>query len=84
MSARLTFSQAEAFEIWRGSLAIGFDFETELIAAGKQFPPAVCMSWAELVPCAASRAGMKVGRSSVVTAAEGVELLQRGLDAGVA
>jgi hypothetical protein len=83
VSARLTFSADEAFEIWRSSLAISFDFETYLIAPGNQLPRAVCMSWAELVPCAATKAGLKVGRASVVTAAEGVRLLQRALDAGV-
>jgi hypothetical protein len=83
VNARLTFTPDEAFEIWRGSAATSFDFETYLIAPGNQLPRAVCMSWAELVPCAASKVGLKVGRSSVVTAAEGIELLQRGLDAGV-
>jgi DNA polymerase-1 len=83
VNARLTFSPEEAFEIWRGSLAVSFDFETWKIEQSRQFPPAVCMSWTEIVPCAVSRIGIKVGRSSVVIASEGVELLQRGLDAGV-
>lgn len=41
------------------------------------------MSWSEIVPCAASRSGLKVGKSAVVTADEGVSLLQNWLDAGV-
>lgn len=83
MSARLTFSLEETAEIWRNAYAVPFDFETHLIAAGNQLPRAVCMSWAELVPCAVSRGGLKVGRASVVTAAEGVRLLQMALEAGV-
>lgn len=67
---------------WRQGWPIAFDFETFLIAPGRQLPPGVCMSWAEVVPNAATPSGMAVGRASVATAAEGIELLRRLLSEG--
>jgi DNA polymerase-1 len=69
-------------EAWRSGWPIAFDFETFLIRPGLQLPPGVCMSWAEIVPNAAAQTGMAVGRSGVVTAADGVELLQFWLEGG--
>lgn len=67
---------------WRQGWPIAFDFETFLIAPGRQLPPGVCMSWAEIVPNAATPSGMSVGRSSVTTAADSIELLRRVLVEG--
>jgi DNA polymerase-1 len=67
---------------WRQGWPVAFDFETHLIAPGRQLPPGVCMSWAEVVPNAVIPSGMAVGRSSVCTAADGIELLRRVLAEG--
>jgi hypothetical protein len=75
-------SIAHALEAWRAGWPIAFDFETHLIRPGLQLPPAVCMSWCEVVPNAAVKCGMGPGRSGVVTAAEGVALLTYWLEGG--
>jgi hypothetical protein len=62
---------------------IAWDFESWLIQPARQLPRAVCMSWAEIVQNAATPTGYAVGRSGLVTAAEGIGYLERWLRAGV-
>lgn len=83
MNALINFNTvSHALEAWRAGWPIAFDFETHLIRPGLQLPPAVCMSWCEIVPNAAVACGMAPGRSGVVTAADGVALLRYWLEGG--
>lgn len=54
---------------------LAFDFETHLIADGDQIPQAVCMGVTKIE-------GLAVGRTQLLTAPEGVELLRRELVTG--
>jgi hypothetical protein len=64
------------------SAIIAFDFETHLIRPGLQLPPAVCMSWAEVVPPNAASVAATVGRHGVLEAKDAVAYLQCWLDNG--
>lgn len=83
MSAIVAYPrELDTVEHWRQGWPIAFDFETWLIEPGRQLPPAVCMSFAMIVPNAAAVYGMSVGSSGVVTAREGIALLLHWLENG--
>lgn len=63
-------------------MLLAFDFETWLIRPGLQLPPAVCMSWCEVVPPSPQGGTATIGRSGVVTATEGCAYLTRWLEGG--
>jgi len=58
------------------------DFEGHRIAPGNQFPRPVCLSWCEIIPCAAAPGGYRPGAAGVMTATDGVRWLFDALDSG--
>jgi hypothetical protein len=55
---------------------VAFDFETYAFRPGLQLPPAVCMSWAEVIYAPHLRGGYALGAAQVVKAREGIELIR--------
>ncbi len=82
MNAPIATPQVQQVEFWRQGWPITFDFETHLIQPARQLPPAVCMSWTEIVPNAATVSGMAPGPCGVVTALDGIAMLEYWLENG--